>query len=82
MELLLLVSFGWWFIYFEPLQNAFDYIFTRLPLNRFTVIVHSSLGCIKCVTFWSSLLISGDFFIATLTSLTAYILKLCLDKMN
>lgn len=82
MELLLLVSFGWWFTYFEPLQNSFDYIFTRLPLNKFTVIVHSSLGCIKCVAFWSSLLISGDFFIATLTSLTAYILKLCLDKMN
>lgn len=82
MELLLLLSFAWWFTYFEPLQNAFDYIFSRLPLNKFTVFVHSSLGCIKCVAFWSSLVISGDFFISTLVSLTAYILQLCLDKMN
>jgi hypothetical protein len=82
MELLLLVSFAWWFTNFEPLQTAFDYIFTRLPINRYTVIVHTSLGCIKCVAFWSSLVISGDFFIATLSSLTAYLLKLCLDKMN
>lgn len=82
MELLLLVSFTWWFTNFEPLQNAFDYIFARLPFNYVTNALHSYLGCIKCVAFWSSLLISGDFFIACLASLTAYILQLCLDKMN
>lgn len=82
MELLFYVSFAWWFVYFEPLQQSFDYIFSRLPFNRFTVLVHSSLGCIKCVAFWSSLLFSGDLFVSCAVSLTAYILKLCLDKMN
>lgn len=82
MEYVFLIAFAWWFVKFEPLQIAFDYIFSHLPINSITITLHSALGCPKCIGFWSALFITGEFFTACIVSLCSYILDLCLAKLE
>jgi len=82
MEYLIIVAFAWWFVEFEPIQFVIDWIFDHLPINFLTNWVYSRLGCFKCIGFWSGLIYSGSFGFACITSLSTYILSLCLNKMN
>ena len=82
MNYIFLIAFTWWVVKFEPLQMAFDYIFRRLPINQLTNIIYESLGCPKCVGFWASLFITGNFFTACVVSLLSFTLDLCLSKLD
>lgn len=82
MEYIYLIAFVWWFVKFEPLQLAFDYLFSRLPINSATITLHSALGCPKCVGFWISWVITGEFFTACVISLLSFTLDLCLQKLD
>lgn len=82
MEYIFYTAFTWWFVKFEPLQMTFDYIFRLLPITRLTNLLYESVGCPKCVGFWSALVISGNFFTACLVSLLSFALDICLAKLD
>ena len=82
MEYIFYIAFTWWVVKFEPLQMSFDYIFSLLPINSLTITIHSALGCPKCVGFWASLFITGNFFTACVVSLLSFTLDLCLSKLD
>jgi hypothetical protein len=82
MEILLYIALAWFLTNFEPLQDLLDRIFTEVPLNRFTIYLHSGLGCPKCIGFWATWLVSGEFLTACLVSLCSYVVDLCLAKLN
>jgi hypothetical protein len=82
MNYIYLVAFVWWFIKFEPLQLAFDYIFKLLPINHFTNRLYEAVGCPKCVGFWAALFITGNFFTACVVSLLSFTLDICLGKID
>jgi hypothetical protein len=82
MEILLYIALAWFLTNFEPLQDLLDRIFTEVPLNRFTIYLHSGLGCPKCMGFWVTWFVSGEFLTACLVSLCSYVVDLCLAKLN
>ena len=82
MDFIIYVSLAWWLVNFEPLQLLLDTIFSRLPINGLTIPIHAAFGCPKCVGFWTSWALTGNFFTATLVSLTAHIIDLCLQKLK
>ena len=82
MDYVFYIALSWWLVKFEPLQLSFDYIFSYLPINSVTITLHSALGCPKCVGFWSTLAISGNFFTACVVSLLSFTLDLWLQKLE
>lgn len=82
MDFIIYVSLAWWLVNFEPLQLFLDTIFSRLPINGLTIPLHAAFGCPKCVGFWSSWALTGNFLTATLVSLTAHFIDLCLQKLK
>lgn len=82
MDFIIYVSLAWWLVNFEPLQLLLDAIFSRIPINGLTIYIHAAFGCPKCVGFWSAFALTGNFLTATLVSLTAYALDLCLQKIK
>jgi hypothetical protein len=82
MELIFLVAVAWWFVNFEPLQLLFDFIFTQIRVSHLSNYVHSSLGCWKCWSFWTILLVTQNFPLACLGALIAYTIDICLNKLN
>lgn len=83
-----IIAFSWFFTHFEPLQYFIDrlatfFVFKTSGTKRHIVdLIHSALGCMKCISFWISLVVTGDFFTACLTSLIAYTIQLCLQKLK
>jgi hypothetical protein len=82
MNYLYLIPFVWLITNFEPFHEVIDRIFMRLPLNKWTLTIHSAFGCAKCVGFWCTLIISGNFFTACLVSLLSFILDRCLQRLE
>jgi hypothetical protein len=82
MEYVFLIAFAWWFVKFEPLQFIFDKLFVNFPINNLSIAIHSALGCPKCIGFWSTLIITGEFFTACVVSLCSYIIDLCLQRLD
>jgi hypothetical protein len=82
MELILLLAVAWWLVSFEPLQLFIDHIFRQFPITNLSNYIHSSLGCWKCSSFWTILIYSGSFQLACLGALTAFIINLCLTRLN
>jgi len=82
MEYLYLIPFVWFVTNFEPLHEVIDRVFMYLPLNKWTLRIHSAFGCPKCVGFWCTLVVSGNFFTACLVSLLSFILEKCLQRLE
>lgn len=82
MDLLIYIALAWWLVNFEPLQITLDTIFSRIPINNLTIVLHAAFGCPKCVGFWVTLFLTGNFLTATLVSLAAYTLDLCLTRLK
>jgi hypothetical protein len=82
MNLFFLVAVAWWFVNFEPLQLLFDFIFTQIKVSHLSNYVHSSLGCWKCWSFWLTFFYLGSFQLACIAALTAFIIDICLNRLN
>jgi hypothetical protein len=78
MELTTLIisylAVGWLIANFEPLHWVIDYIFMRFE-SKFMQFVHASFGCWKCTSFWTALAISGNIYVAAITSMVAYLIS-------
>lgn len=83
-----IIALSWFIAYFEPLQALIDNFATYFYVNSSKRIrnvvnaIHTALGCMKCLSFWITLGVTFDFFLAALTSLIAYFIQLCLQKLN
>ena len=83
-----IIALSWLIAYFEPLQAFIDnlanifYVKANRNVRDIINLIHSSLGCMKCLSFWISLGVTLDFFQAALTSLIAYSIHLCLQKLK
>lgn len=82
MTLILLIAVAWWFVNFEPLQLLFDFIFTQIRVSHLSNYIHSSLGCWKCWSFWTILIVTQNFQLACLGALIAFIIDICLNRLN
>lgn len=61
------ICIGWFIVNFEPLQNL---IKGQIPKFKLKEIFY----CIKCCTFWTTLLLSFDFGLAATASCFAYLI--------
>lgn len=76
------LAIGWLLVSFEPLQMLWDGIAERIKPNHLVNYIHVSLGCWKCMSFWSTWIITGDFIQATIVSFIAFIIEECLTKLK
>lgn len=67
------LALGWLISNFEPLHMIIDSIFVRFN-SKFAQYVHSSFGCWKCASFWTTLVISGNIVTAAIVSMVAYLI--------
>jgi len=83
-----IIALAWFITYFEPLQAFIDnlaniaYVRSSKSVRNVVNALHTALGCMKCLSFWMTLIYTGDFFLACLTALIAYTIDLCLRKLN
>ena len=82
MNLLALIPLAWFIVNFEPLQATIDYFFKYKPTNTLAIHIHSALGCIKCMSFWLTLICTFDFILACQAALLSFILDECLQKLR
>ena len=62
IELLISIWLVSWLITrFEPLQMALELLPNKLLYNLFKLLI----TCLKCVSFWMTLIITEDIFIAS-----------------
>ena len=52
---------SWFITRFEPLQMITDTLPDKLVYNLIKLMV----GCLKCVTFWTTIIMTQDVFIAS-----------------
>lgn len=68
---------GWFISHFEPLLDLENYLFGLLPekYHEYYIIdgIYSGLQCQKCLSFWITLIITGNIFFAIGLSMIAYI---------
>lgn len=82
MTYLASLAIGWLLVSFEPLQMLWDNLAMRVRPNHLVNYIHVSLGCWKCMSFWSTWIITGDFIQATIVSFIAFIIEECLNKLK
>lgn len=86
MSEIYLIGFAWWFTAFEPIQLFFDKIAfiliakTSGTTRELVNLIHSALGCPKCVGFWVSL--AWGFPTALIVSFSANLIDVCLQKLK
>lgn len=65
MELIMILIkafvLAWFITRFEPLQLTIDLLPNKLVWNMIKLLT----GCLKCVSFWTTLFMTGDIFIAS-----------------
>lgn len=73
--LIISLAIGWLIAKFEPLHWVIDAIFINwLPEAKFIQFLHSSFGCWKCTSFWTTLALTGNIGYAALVSMVAYLI--------
>jgi hypothetical protein len=76
MELIEYLALGWLIANFEPLHWVIDYIFIQvISSSKLGDYIHSKFGCWKCMSFWTTLALSGNIYTAAITAMGAYIIS-------
>ena len=76
MELIGYLALGWLIAHFEPLHWVIDYIFIQvIPQSKLGDYIHSKFGCWKCMSFLTTLALSGNIYMAAIASMVAYIIS-------
>lgn len=82
MSYLSSLAIAWFLVSFEPIQMVWDYLAIKIKPNHLVNYIHAGLGCFKCMSFWSTWIITGEFIQATIVSFIAYIIEECLSKLK
>ena len=76
MELIQYIALGWLIANFSPLHWVIDALFIKvIPHSKLADYIHSSFGCWKCASFWTTLILSGNIYTAAITAMGAYIIS-------
>jgi hypothetical protein len=69
----------WFWCSFEPLTDLIDYLWHKLPQNitkyKLVDYLYILLSCQKCLTFWTTIILTGNIFGAIFLSMIADIQK-------
>lgn len=68
-----------WFQPIQGVKRAFFKFFSFLPFINY---LEEALNCSKCASFWFSLIIFQDLFIAAICSLIGYLIQFLIDQIN
>jgi hypothetical protein len=82
MAIITYIAVSWFLVNFEPLQLLIDSIFNRFKPSILAMYLHSSATCMKCVSFWLTLICTWSFIEATIVALLSFILQECLLKLS
>jgi hypothetical protein len=82
MTYLASLAISWFLVSFEPIQMVWDGLAMRIKPNHLVNYLHAGLGCWKCMSLWSTWIITGDFIQATIVSFIAFIIEECLAKLK
>lgn len=74
MIYLTIIAVGWFIVEFEPLQFVIDALRHKTK-NKWALYLLGSFNCWQCMTFWSALVITQDFFTACISSLGSLIIE-------
>lgn len=73
----------WFFTQFEPIQNRVDLLnnitFKNVWLESIKSHLFDLLTCLKCLSFWATLIITQDIFAACLIGLAGQIIEKIID---
>lgn len=65
---------GWILAYFEPLQELIRIITKRLSDKYFVVFyLKTAVSCFKCLSFWSTLILTTNLYYAIAASFFAFL---------
>lgn len=71
---------AWFISNFEPGQSLIDKVYKYLPNKiQFT---RTYLECFKCLSFWITLCMTGDIYLAITYSITAYVYTRLLNQLR
>lgn len=73
---------GWFIVNFQPLQSLFNWIYSKLPCKEWIHNTREHLECFKCVTFWTTLLVTQDIILAMFLSMIAYTYTRVINNMR
>lgn len=59
--------------------NEINFEFSLFPRNKILSFLYSKLGCVKCVTWWTSLIIH-DLLFACIATCVVIILEKIIEK--
>ena len=81
MEILFIISLGWFINEFEPIQLGVDYLNQKIkhPIAEFILGIFS---CWQCSTFWAGLIVTGSFTTAVIASFLTYAIEGIYDTWN
>jgi len=68
--------------WFSPIQEVKRRFFNLLSFIPFINYLEEALNCSKCSSFWLSLIIFQDLFIAAITSLLGYLIQFLIDYIQ
>lgn len=80
LTLFIPILLAWFVTHFEPWLKVYDVIFGLLP--KWMKPLQDILTCFKCASFWITLSITQNFFLAILFSLIAYTYSKWINNMK
>lgn len=80
ISILIVISIGWFIVEFEPIHFFIDAIKEKLPRNKTLDYLLGSFDCWQCMTFWSAIIYTQDFFMACIASLLSLIIQTWMQR--
>jgi len=74
------ILLAWFIANFEPGQQLIDKVYKHLPKR--VGFTRTYLECFKCLSFWITLIMTGDIYIAILYSIIAYIYTRLINQLK
>ena len=71
---------AWFISNFEPGQQLIDKVYKYIPKRLQPTRTY--LECFKCLSFWITLIMTGDIYIAILYSIIAYIYTRLINQLK
>ena len=73
----------WFWCKFEPIQDGIDLMWGKIPeklsSNYFVDHIYVALGCMKCLSLWTTLIITGDILLSIGNSMLSELIKKILN---
>lgn len=79
LTIITIIAVGWFIVEFEPLQLLVDGVRQKTS-NNVALYLLGAFSCWQCMTFWSGLVYTGDFFYACIASLGSLIIETWITK--